>query len=258
MKKILTMMMVFAILIGGNSIESFAEETAGGEAYIAQGNLSEDEMAEIFSEGYNSIISYNDESANKNSILGENTFYSSAVAPISTTYSITTCTKMRKRDYDWIGYSKDDFRGTWTSISIGGAQYTLSLSLFGFGVSFPVDMETSNSTKTYTLLPDEQQAVASGQSFSCLRFKGYTTYAEYSTKVYEYGNLINSFTWNHTYIYNNNKEAGDLNYFAEARTSAQCNNIVNNGYVGTDLEKSNMKPWRIVSNPATDSISPWL
>lgn len=255
MKKIFSFLLIFTMLIGINSFDSFAKEPNEGNVYISFCALTQDEMTQIFAEGYTSIIAYNDASGINSSTIGENSLFFEEVTPMSTTYTVTTCVSMKKRDYDWIGYSTDHFHGTWTGVYLGGDTYDLSLSLFGLGISFPVDITGSSGNELYSLTASEVELLDEGY-YSCIRLKGWSTWAKYSSKVYEYGNLINSFTYEHTYTYKGGHSSG-LDLYAEVRTPSQLSDISGNGYVGTSSEIQAMTGWTTVSNPETASIFPW-
>lgn len=221
--------LVFNLII---PLNVFALEDS--ETYVSYKSLSEDEKSTIFEEGYKEIIVYNNNGARS-----------------SGTLSVTKCIEMKKKKYGWLGYCKDYFHETYTSVSLGGNSYTFSVSLGGVGVSFPVD-GISNKSGNIGLTPSDLKKVTSGTHYSCIRFKAYATWAKYSCKIYNNssGNLIKTTTYTHTYTYKDSKNKG-LDYYLVARTPKQLNEIKNSKYVGTSSEKKNMPSWRKVSSSSS-------
>ena len=243
MKKILIALTTVFMLFSGSLLPVLAiEENEQSEVYTSYKELSEEEMTEIFLKGYKKIICY-DQSRS------------------SGTHSVTTCTEMKKRNYDYVGYSKSCFYKTYTSVNLTSSSSSISIALGGISVSVDVSNATSvDGSGAFELTDAEKTKVKSGDYFSCLRARGYLTKATYSSKIYDNatGQLINTTTYTHTYTFGKNTDDTELNYYLVIRTSDQCEEIKDNSYLGTDSEKTamNKTKWITVSNPSTASIVP--
>ncbi len=236
--KILKSLFVLSIFLSSViPLNVFALENEN--TYISYTELSKNEMIALFENGYKEIIVYNNTGART-----------------SGTHSVTTCTSMKKKSYGWLGYSKDCFHETYTAVHLNNNSYNFSVSLGGVGVSFPVDgFSNGTGTGVISLTESEKSKVKSGSYYSCIRFKGYATWAKYSCKIYSNtsGELISTTSYTYTYTYKNNKNKG-LDYYLEVRTVDQLNEIKNNKYIGTSSEKSSMPSWKNV--PSDSSILP--
>ncbi|WP_290907237.1 hypothetical protein [Eubacterium sp.] len=246
MKKLFSCILVMALFFGLSVPKVHALESNSEKVFVSQRELSKDEMINIFSQGYNKIIAYNNSNDSRSTRSG--------------THSVTTCTQMKKRNYDWLGYSKQCFQETYTSVSKSSGSYSLSLGFGGVSFSFPVEnVKNGGTTGSYALSDSEINLVKNKGYYSCLRFKCYATYAKYTSKVYDNtsGQLLQTINYDHTYTYKRNKGTG-LDYYLVARTPSNCDAIRNSGYVGTSSERSSMVGWRNVSNPNSASLLPWV
>lgn len=258
MKKILTFILVFTLFMGSTSIVSFAQ-TTNQDVFVSGTALSQDEMTQIFSQGYTKIIAYNNGSNDYDTSRQLESVSAGSETMLSGTYSVTTCTAMKKRSYDWVGYSKNCFQETYTSVSAASSTFTLSLGIWGVGISFPVQNMNKATSGSYSLTSADKDLVVNHSHYSCLRMRGYLTWAKYTSKIYDNytGDLVTTTSYEHTYTYRSNHGSG-FDYYLVARSLSACTDIKNRSYVGTASEISSMATWRTVSNPATASISPWL
>lgn len=242
MKKLFTSLAVLSLVISGFIAPVNAQDIDSNKIYISDTSLSEDDMTEIFSKGYTKIISYNN----------------SNYARTSGTHTETTCTSMKKRDYGYLGYSKQCFHETYTSVTMSSGTFNMSIGIKGVSVSFPIaNMKNAGTTGTYSLSSSDINKVHNSNYYSCLRVRGYMTWAQYTSKTYDNasGQLINTSSYTHTYTYKNNKSSG-LDYYLVARSSSDCNSIKANNYLGTSGEMNAMSAWKTVTNPGSASIMP--
>lgn len=119
-------------------------------------------------------------------------------------------------------------------------------------------MKNAKSTESYALTLANINKVHCQNDYSCLRVRGYATYAKYTTHIYDNtsGLLLQTVNFDHTYTYKSHKGTG-LDYYLVARSISECNAIRNSGYVITASEKSAMIGWRNVSNPDSADLLPW-
>ncbi len=242
MKKIFTLLTVLTLVLSGFIAPVHAQDIDSDKVYISETSLSEDEMIEIFSKGYTKIISYNN----------------SKYARTSGTHTETTCTAMKKRDYGYLGYSKQCFHETYTSVTMSSGTFSMSIGIKGVSVSFPIaNMKNAGTTGSYSLSASDNDKVHNSSYYSCLRVRGYMTWAQYTSKTYDNasGQLINTSSYTHTYTYKNNKSSG-LDYYLVARSSSACNTIKANNYLGTSAEINAMSAWKTVANPGKESVTP--
>lgn len=243
MKKILVFLISSALIISNFMSFTYAQKDSNNKVYESNVALNEEKMYDLFSKVYSKIISYNNSTALKS----------------SGTHSVTTCIEMKKRSYGHVGYSKQCFQETCTGIFMSSGTYSLSLSFAGVGFSIPVDnfLDRGNG-KLYALDNKEKNLVKNHNYFSCLKIKGYVTWAKYRSKIYDNasGKLLKTKTYTHSYIYKNNKTKG-ADYDLVVRSNKACKAIRKSGYVGTKKEKASMKPWKKVKNPTKASILPW-
>lgn len=253
MKKIVLSIIVFLLVLSNGITKVNAENSESELVYVSQKALSQEEMINIFSKGFTKIISHNNGTS-----LTKSKETKSVRLLRSGTHSVTTCTQMKKRDYGFIGYSKQCFQETYTAVSETSGSYSISLGFGGISFTFPVDNMGSKGLKgTYALDQDEMTKLKNKTHFSCLRMKGYVTYAKYTSNIYDNasGNLLTSVNFTHTYTYRSNKNAG-LDYYLVVRTIPECDAIRKSGYVGTKNEIAYMSKWRNISNPKNASILP--
>ena len=239
--------MILTLLLGSNVTGIHAAENEGEKVYTSQKSLSKEEMINIFSQGYTKIIAYDNDTSSPKSTRS------------SGTHSVTTCTTMKKRGYDYLGYSKQCFQETYTSVTKSSGSYSLSIGFGGVSISVPIEnMKNGGTTGSYSLTDADKTKVRDKNYYSCLRFRCYATYAKYTSRIYDNasGALLQTTNYDHTYTYKSNKGSG-LDYYLVARSLSDCTAIKNSGYVGTSSERSAMSGWKSVSNPNSASILPW-
>lgn len=195
MKKMFVMCFIIFGLICNSLVVTFALESQNDGIYVAEKKLNQEEMANIFLAGYHTIIAYDNNPKSRT----------------SGTHSITTCTQMKKRAYDWIGYSKQCFHETYTSVYLTSPDYSLSLGYGGISFSIPVSSSKRGSDGGVIGLTDaEKNRIKNNNCYSCIRLKGFSTWAKYSSKIYSNttGSLLQTTSYTYTYTFKNNQKPG--------------------------------------------------
>lgn len=163
-----------------------------------------------------------------------------------------------------MGYSKDCFHETYTSVRFTSGTYSWAVGLYGVSISIPVNnygVGSADAAGGISLTPEEVSRINRDGYYSCIRFKASATWVKFTSKIYDNasGQLLSTTTYDYTYTFKNNHNEG-LDYFHEVRTPTELGQIKDSNYVGTPSERTQMSylwPWVTVSNPESASIYPW-